>query len=386
MNMQDYTTPFAINGDRDEFSIDTDPNGNVSIERGWTEPYQLRPEEGGKFIPRRIFNQMMNLVSTDTVTWKIQTFPNWIADKGNGTPYAYPKNVIVKYTDGNVYVSKVDNNTALPTNATNWSIYDPSGFDSKFVKTTGNQTISGVKTFSSTIAGSINGNSATATKLQTAITINGVAFDGTENIIVSDSTAVKLTGNQTIAGVKTFSSFPVTPSSAPATSYETANKKYVDDMNNINALPDEATPVDTDNLAIQEVGGNLKKVSYKNLTKLSPNDSRVKTALNASGDSPIYACRAWVNFDGTTNPPTIRASGNVSSVVKIITGGYTINFITPMQDVGYSAVGAVGATSGNHPWVETLAYYTSRLTLYVTRSTTSASGPDVPEISLSIFR
>ena len=38
-----------------------------------------------------------------------------------------------------------------------------------------------------------------------------------------------LTGTQTIAGVKTFSSFPVTPSSAPSTDYQSANKKYVDD-------------------------------------------------------------------------------------------------------------------------------------------------------------
>ena len=45
-----------------------------------------------------------------------------------------------------------------------------------------------------------------ATKLATARTINGVAFDGTANIIVRDSTAVTLIGNQTIAGVKTFSS------------------------------------------------------------------------------------------------------------------------------------------------------------------------------------
>lgn len=45
-----------------------------------------------------------------------------------------------------------------------------------------------------------------ATKLTTARTINGVAFDGSANITVSDSTAVKLTGNQTIAGTKTFSS------------------------------------------------------------------------------------------------------------------------------------------------------------------------------------
>jgi hypothetical protein len=40
---------------------------------------------------------------------------------------------------------------------------------------------------------------------------------------------VKLTGDQTIAGVKTFSSFPITPSSAPTTDYQVANRKFVVD-------------------------------------------------------------------------------------------------------------------------------------------------------------
>lgn len=40
---------------------------------------------------------------------------------------------------------------------------------------------------------------------------------------------VDLATNQTIEGIKTFSSFPITPSSSPATDYQVANKKYVDD-------------------------------------------------------------------------------------------------------------------------------------------------------------
>lgn len=40
---------------------------------------------------------------------------------------------------------------------------------------------------------------------------------------------VKTLGDQTINGVKTFTSFPVTPSSAPTSDYQVANKKYVDD-------------------------------------------------------------------------------------------------------------------------------------------------------------
>jgi hypothetical protein len=75
------------------------------------------------------------------------------------------------------------------------------------------------------------------------------------------------------------------------------------------------------------------------------NDPKVKTALNASGNAPIYACRAWVNFDGTTNPPTIRGSGNVSSVTKNGTGDFTVNFIIPMNSANY----AVAISFGNSP-------------------------------------
>jgi len=39
---------------------------------------------------------------------------------------------------------------------------------------------------------------------------------------------VDLINNQTIAGIKTFSSFPITPSSTPIADYQVANKKYVD--------------------------------------------------------------------------------------------------------------------------------------------------------------
>lgn len=49
------------------------------------------------------------------------------------------------------------------------------------------------------------------------------------SVTAAQASAVALTGNQSIDGVKTFTSFPVTPSSAPTTNYQTANKKYVDD-------------------------------------------------------------------------------------------------------------------------------------------------------------
>ena len=71
---------------------------------------------------------------------------------------------------------------------------------------------------------------------------------------------------------------------------------------------------------------------------LAANAGEIKKALNADNSPPIYACRAWVNFDGTTSPPTIRGSGNVSSVTKNATGDYTVNFTTAMPDTNYCAV------------------------------------------------
>lgn len=65
------------------------------------------------------------------------------------------------------------------------------------------------------------------------------------------------------------------------------------------------------------------------------NDSQIKTALNASGTAPIYACRAWVNFNGT-GTVAIRASGNVSSITDNGVGNYTVNFTTAMADANYS--------------------------------------------------
>ena len=74
------------------------------------------------------------------------------------------------------------------------------------VKLSGDQTIDGVKTFTSNIVGNvtgnITGNSGTATKLATSITINGVEFDGSADIIVVDSTKAPLDSPE-LTGVPT---------------------------------------------------------------------------------------------------------------------------------------------------------------------------------------
>ena len=62
----------------------------------------------------------------------------------------------------------------------------------------------------------------------------------------------------------------------------------------------------------------------------------IPNVLNATGSAPMFACRAWVNFDGIDGV-RIRASGNVSSITDNGTGDYMVNFTTDMEDGHYAA-------------------------------------------------
>jgi hypothetical protein len=78
---------------------------------------------------------------------------------------------------------------------------------------------------------------------------------------------------------------------------------------------------------------------------LSPD---IKSALNATGSAPVYACRAWVNFNGT-GTVAIRASGNVSSITDNAAGNYTVNFTTAMPDADYAVAGMCAQVSSGNP-------------------------------------
>lgn len=79
----------------------------------------------------------------------------------------------------------------------NWGEWHQDADNSTVVHNSGNEMIGGSKTFSSTINGNLNGNSTTATKLQTARKIGGVSFDGSADINLP---GVNTTGNQDTTG------------------------------------------------------------------------------------------------------------------------------------------------------------------------------------------
>ena len=105
----------------------------------------------------------------------------------------------------------------------------------------------------------------------------------------------------------------------------------------------------------------------------------LRSGLNASGSAPVFACRAWVNFNGT-GTVAIRASGNVSSITDNGTGYYTVNFATAMPDAKYCANVSTERSSG---YVNVESYDNSSVRMY-TYSTSALI--DVTSAFVSIFR
>jgi hypothetical protein len=107
--------------------------------------------------------------------------------------------------------------------------------------------------------------------------------------------------------------------------------------------------------------------------------------FNASGSAPVYACRAWVNFNGT-GTPAIRASGNVSSITDNGTGDYTVNFTTAMPDANYAFSGMGRQDGGNAAFV---APGTSTTTSFGVQTYNEQSPPqarDFNPVAIAIFR
>lgn len=116
------------------------------------------------------------------------------------------------------------------------------------------------------------------------------------------------------------------------------------------------------------------------------NSPLIATALNATGSAPIYACRAWVNFNGT-GTVAIRASGNVSSITDNGTGNYTVNFTTAMPDANYSVGVSFHPFSGTNMRAQggPMTFAAGSVTLLSGTSDTGVLG-DVGVISVQIFR
>ena len=218
------TTPFAQNGDKKEIP-QTSSDGSLSFDKGFGSLYALPPEEGGLFIDREQFNQLVYQI-TEAILANQQSLSSLsgnVYNKGEVDSLVNPKaNQSTTYTKDEV------NNLVNPKANAN-AVYTKTEVDTKLnakananavVNLSGNQTIAGIKTWSSPLVipnGTANNHAVNLAQLNGKANANAV---------------VNLSGNQTIGGIKKFSAVPMCDIS-PTAGNHLANKGYVDGLKQV---------------------------------------------------------------------------------------------------------------------------------------------------------
>jgi len=135
-----------------------------------------------------------------------------------------------------------------------------------------------------------------------------------------------------------------------------------------------------------------------NVTTTLANGSISASKLSGaqSGSAPIFGARAWVNFDGTRNEGDtgastdgasvkIRASGNVTSVLKNVAGDYTVNFTTAMVDTNY-VVNACSSQNSSSQYCFTNTSTQSTSSVRVQNVNVTPSLADNSNMLVAVFR
>lgn len=118
-----FRLPFATTGDKTAVPDAVDSNGNVSYSQGYGFDYQRqKTDPAAKNIERDKMNQIFFDMTTAIAELQSQGVPDFITTALNGgTAYSYGQYAVVKYS-GDLYISLVAANTALPSDATKWAL------------------------------------------------------------------------------------------------------------------------------------------------------------------------------------------------------------------------------------------------------------------------
>lgn len=198
--------------------------------------------------------------------------------------------------------------------------------DATVVRTFGNQTISGVKTFNEVIDGSISGNSATATELATAREINGVEFDGTQNITILAATPQNLNAGDGIDSTGSFNGTVERTFSVDSTVVRTEDAQTIDGVKTFS----EAIVADiTGNAATASQADQLS--TARTINGVSFDGTQNITITSETPELLIFGngISSTGNFDGSTER-TIEVDSNVVVTIdgtQTITGQKTFDVI-----------------------------------------------------------
>lgn len=210
--------------------------------------------------------------------------------------------------DGTSWIATTTTSEEPSITATDWDVLALKGTDG-----TGSGDVS--SSISSSTDGSVAVFDGTTGKLIKELTTAlPVAKGGTGS---TTQNFVDLTEAQTIAGIKTFSSFPVSPSSAPSSDYEVANKKYVDDNAGGGTIYGTcSTSGSTAAKTVSYSGFTLETGATINVLFSNANTATAPTLnVNSTGAKSIAL------EDGTTASSTYPAYFPASSIITFVYDG-----------------------------------------------------------------
>ena len=136
-------------------------------------------------------------------------------------------------------------------------------------------------------------------------------------------------------------------------------------------------------------------VLTNSLTALDTTASNGATANADNTALPLFGCRAFVNFNGTSyisvggeNHCAIRSSGNVSKVVRTGQGTYTITFTIAMPDANYAITQIYKPDNTASGANARMLFLDSQIAASFNVITVAMGGSatDYPIICMSIFR
>lgn len=194
------------------------------------------------------------------------------------------------------------------------------------------------------------GNANTATKLQTARTINGVSFDGTANITIADSTKLPIAGG-TMTGDLTLKGNPTADLMA-------ATKKYVDD-------------------SVASVGGGDVSAAGNNSFTGANTFQNLVTMVGGAVFTSRTTTLAWKN--ATQTVATINAStytGNSATATKLATARtITANLASGTAGSFDGSANVTVGVTGTLPIANGGTGLTSAPSMLVNLASTTATSP-----------
>ena len=129
--------------------------------------------------------------------------------------------------------------------------------------------------------------------------------DNPHTVTASQVSAVATSGNETVTGIKTFSSSPIVPT--PTTDLQTATKKYVDDNSGAGDVVGPASAVDENITVFDSTTGKLIKDSGTNISAVTANSAKETNVSTNLSLGTISATTMDVNSSDGTNVTLISA-------------------------------------------------------------------------------